>query len=110
MKRYRMNKRKFFSSLLSVSIIVVLVVLTLLSLSGNLVSSAMDEPFAEQYIVKANDTLWSISIQLNDSNKDIRDVIHQIMMLNKLDTTVIHPGQILLIPSEVKLYAIRSNY
>jgi hypothetical protein len=49
-------------------------------------------------IVYPGDTLWSIASENNESNSDIRKIIHKIRTANNLDTAIIMPGQELMIP------------
>lgn len=51
-------------------------------------------------VVQEGETLWKIA-QDTGINEDIRDVVIRIQQLNNLNQSVIHPGQRLLVPSEV---------
>ncbi len=50
-------------------------------------------------IVERGDTLWSIAKKFANPEQDVRNMIHIIRRVNKLDSAVIHPGDQLLIPS-----------
>lgn len=49
-------------------------------------------------VVYPGDTLWSIASKHNESNSDIRKIIHKIKVANSLNSVVILPGQELVIP------------
>ena len=59
-----------------------------------------DEPVTPPvvYVVESGDTLWSIASVYAPRDSDIRATIHDIRTLSGLETSVIHPGQKLLIP------------
>ncbi len=54
------------------------------------------------YTVVSNDSLWSIAMEYNFNNQDIRQVIHEIKTLNDIDANI-HPGQVILIPIKTTL-------
>ena len=53
-----------------------------------------------EYIVKGNDTLWTIAGQICDKNDDlyIRKVIVDIKEMNKLEDSIIYIGQTIKLP------------
>jgi hypothetical protein len=60
--------------------------------------SAASQPV--RYVVKAGDTLWSISASIAGNN-DTRDILDEIEGMNHLDeANHIVPGQVLLVPSK----------
>ena len=54
----------------------------------------------QAYIVKGNDTLWTIAGQICDKNDDlyIRKVIVDIKEMNKLEDSIIYIGQTIKLP------------
>ena len=55
-------------------------------------------------IVSKGDTLWSIAHYANDlsfKERDVRQIIDEIESLNELESSMIHPGQEILIPVSV---------
>lgn len=62
------------------------------------VMAAGPEPETVVYTVRSGDTLWNIAIEVVVDG-DVRDVVAQIQRLNHLDSSVIQPGQQLVIPS-----------
>lgn len=51
-----------------------------------------------QITVKQGDTLWNIAETHKPKGQDIRKFMYQIERLNELETLVLQPGQVLLIP------------
>jgi LysM repeat protein len=49
--------------------------------------------------VQSGDTLWKIAKQFSDGSQDIRYIVFLIKDRNNLQSTVIKPGQKLIIPS-----------
>ncbi|KRQ87020.1 Cell division suppressor protein YneA [Caloramator mitchellensis] len=57
----------------------------------------------QEYIyvtVKSGDTVWKIAKKHNINKKDIRKLVYEIREINKLDTLIIHPGQLIKVPIE----------
>ena len=54
----------------------------------------------KQLQVLEGDTLWEIAREHLSPGEDIREVIYDIKKLNKLDTGLIYPGDIIKIPSK----------
>ena len=49
--------------------------------------------------VSSGDTLWSIASRHHDNKSDIREFIHKIKYINKLDhSCTLYPGQNIMIP------------
>jgi LysM repeat protein len=88
-----MKKKKLGKALLIVLIISVI----LIPVTGYKVKGNNTVKYAK-VIVYPGDTLWSIASNHNESNSDIRKIIHKIRTANNLDTAVIMPGQELVIP------------
>ena len=51
-----------------------------------------------EYEVRAGDNLWDIAGQHTSSDRDVRNTIEAIKRLNHLESSTIHPGQVLEIP------------
>jgi Tfp pilus assembly protein FimV len=52
----------------------------------------------EEYLVRPGDTLWEIADEHGPDDRDVRDVIEAIRRLNRIDGSIIQPGQVLEIP------------
>ena len=73
-------------------------VVALVLLLASSVMAAGPEPETADYRVRSGDTLWTIAEVVADDNEDIRGVIAEIRDLNTLDSSLIIPGQVLLVP------------
>ena len=93
------NKSKFYSFLLILSILIFVSTFMLLSfISSNLAYGADVEEYMT-VTVHDGDTIWTIAEPIAvSSNRDIRDVVKDIRSLNNLEC-VIYPGQTLQIPN-----------
>jgi nucleoid-associated protein YgaU len=49
-------------------------------------------------VVQQGDTLWGIATQYGPPREDVRSIVHRIQQANRLDTSLIHPGDVLLVP------------
>ncbi len=52
----------------------------------------------ECYRVTTGDTLWEIAAKCNTSNKDVRNIIDDIMILNNMTSAQLHTGDIIVVP------------
>lgn len=50
------------------------------------------------YTVSRGDSLWSIAKEYSRPGCDLRPVVEEIRRLNRLDSAIIYPGQILMVP------------
>lgn len=82
--------------LVIISTIVVALVLLLASSVGASGSVAVT---TEDYRVRTGDTLWEIAADRTADGGDVRDTVAAIRSINRLDGSLIHPGQILEVPS-----------
>jgi LysM repeat protein len=78
--------------LVIISTFVVAVVLVL----ATSVMAAGPEPATVDYTVRSGDTLWDIAAEIADG--DVRYEVAVIQRLNELDGSLIHPGQVLVVP------------
>ncbi len=51
-----------------------------------------------EFAVQPGDTLWQIARNHSPANMDIREYIYQIQEINNVKNSVIHPGDVLLLP------------
>ena len=91
MPRYLTAPSRF---LVIISTFVVALVLFLASS----VMAAGPEPETADYRVRSGDTLWAIAEVVAEEGEDIRGLIAEIRDLNALDSSLIVPGQTLLVP------------
>jgi LysM repeat protein len=77
-----------------------------LLLAGAKVASASDAPVTPivtasvEHTVVSGDTLWGIAAVYTDPGEDVRVTIHDIKTANGMPDSVIHTGQVLVIPLE----------
>ncbi|MFZ3171582.1 MAG: LysM peptidoglycan-binding domain-containing protein [Carboxydocellales bacterium] len=79
------------------SIILVAIVMVLISLMPTQAKSSTGTYYRVVF-VREGETLWKIA-QKHGGDGDIRELIHQIKKLNKLEYSVIYPGQRLIVPA-----------
>lgn len=93
------NKSKFYSFLLILSILIFISTFLLLSFISNNLAYCAEAKECMIVTVHEGDTLWTIAEPIAmSSNRDIRDVVKDIRLLNNLEC-VIYPGQTLQIPN-----------
>jgi nucleoid-associated protein YgaU len=80
------------------TIVAVLVLLLATAVHAFAGSDSLGVDTAE-YLVRAGDSLWSIAVDVG-ADGDPRPVISEIVELNDLADVSIHPGQVLLIPTD----------
>jgi LysM repeat protein len=81
------------------TVVVALVLLLASSVMATMDSGAVPESYQiAEYEVRAGDNLWDIADRHTDTDRDVRNTIEAIKRLNHLDSSTIHPGQVLEIP------------
>lgn len=55
-------------------------------------------PVVERYVVAPGDTLWEIAVGLAKPGEDLRDVVREVQLLNKLPSAGLTAGQAILLP------------
>ncbi len=75
-------------------------VVALVLLLASSVMAAGPEPVTVDYRVRAGDTLWSIAEFVVAEDGDVRGTVAEIRDLNDLGSSVIAPGQTLVVPSD----------
>lgn len=81
-----------------VLVIISTFVVALVLLLASSVMAAGPEPETVDYRVRSGDTLWTIAEQVAPDD-DTRGVISEIRHLNDLDSSLIIPGETLLVPA-----------
>ncbi len=81
-----------------VLVLLVSVVLLFLLLASAVQASG-SAPATSEYRVESGDTLWAIALEVGERDADVRRTVFDIRRLNGLSGSVIHPGQVLLVPA-----------
>ncbi len=81
-------------------ILLALVVTVLLTsqLWARTLSRPAESPPVTKVVVHEQDTLWSIARQYGPADADVRHVVYRIKRVNRLDGSLIRPGDVLLVP------------
>ena len=97
--RLRLTRRgrAVLAALAALPVIVALVVMTLGGHGANATADLSTGQF-EYVTVMAGQSLWELAIDL-DPDADPRDVIYDVLQLNQLSSSQVHPGQRLAIPA-----------
>lgn len=86
------NRKRFFSFLFLISLVVSILVYTT-SVSG------YKEPQYQYISIESGDTLWSIAEKYG-TNSNIRKFIHEIKEVNNMESDLIYSNTTLLVPVE----------
>lgn len=94
--RFRIIDRKKFNRFILLTITTVSIfTFTVLSV---FTSTTQGKEINDIVVVKKGQTIWNIAENIN-SNRDIREVIYDIKVINNLDTGTIYPGDRLFVPA-----------
>lgn len=100
MKRVRIANRSRFT--FSVSFLLVLTITLSILAFASITSNGDTEQQFLKVNVQAGDTIWSIARTHSTESVDIREIVYNIRTENKLVSSIIHPGQELLIPIDFR--------
>lgn len=98
-KKYISKRRTKIKNKFRFTIFCIICFLTLFSLTGlfrGVTASKYQETFT--LMVSDGDTLWEIAAENNPQNKDIRDVVDDIIQLNKINVSSLSAGDKIIIP------------
>lgn len=83
---------------LAVRLLILLLALgALFLLSGNRVEAGEPVVFTE-YVVTVGDTLWEIAATVTPAGESTRSTVYELRELNRLESSDLRPGQVLLLP------------
>lgn len=83
-----------------VLVIISTMVAALVLLLPTAVRATGDDPAGVPYEVEAGDTLWDIAAVVTEPGHDVRATISDIKRRNDLASSLIVPGQVLVLPAE----------
>jgi len=96
-RKYKIvNKKRFFISIFSISLIMLIVITPFLN-----IPKVYSSTYRQQYkivTVRTGDTLWNIAKEHMPNNYDIRKAIYEIKQFNNMKTADIYPGDLVKIP------------
>ncbi|MCF0149854.1 MAG: LysM peptidoglycan-binding domain-containing protein [Firmicutes bacterium] len=99
MKRYRIVNKFRFTAFVTVCIL--LLTVTAGSILGVFDARAAQPREFTTVTVQSGDTLWNLARVYGPEHADVRDVISDICRINEISDSCIHPGQVLLIPTNM---------
>lgn len=96
--KYRIKDREKFQRFIILNILFVSILSFILiaSFTSNIVSGNAEN--THSIVVRQGDTVWSIASKI-DTERDIRELVHEIQSKNTIVNSNIRPGQKLIIPT-----------
>lgn len=83
--------------------VAIAVLAPLLGYGAKAVASEPPQPVQVSiYSVAPGDTLWRLATSIASEGEDVRDVVRDLRLLNKLPSSEINVGQVLLLPVRVE--------
>ena len=82
-------------------LLVLLVMISVLSLLllASAVQATSTLRSTEEYRVTSGDRLWDIAAEVTEPGEDVRDTLGAIKRMNGLESSLLQPGQVLIVPS-----------
>ena len=80
-------------------LLVVIFAGTLLLLLEEEVVGASGQQETESVVVSPGETLWEIADRFSPESVDLRVVVQELVELNRLESKVLRPGQVLQLPA-----------
>lgn len=94
-KNRRHHKQKTVRKHIFILILVFLSLVLSVALGG--VVTGQDS-CRQEVVVLHGDTLWTLASEYLPKGRDIRDYVEEIIIINRLASPVIYPGQVLRLP------------
>lgn len=95
-KKYRIKSKFRFT--LFITFVLVLSIFTISTVIGLNTADSLTKNLFTEIQVQHGDTLWKLAKEFGPENKDLREVIYDICMINDITADSIYPGQRILIP------------
>jgi amino acid permease len=96
-KKRRKNNKKFFLKVI-IALFSILILTFLLTALFSMIGFGENEQEYIKHQVEAGESLWSIAVLYYDDNIDIRKAVYHIKKTNNIETSIINPGEKLIIP------------
>jgi len=93
------NRTRVVVLLTSVGLALVILLTFTVSARADDAGTAPVEVTYANHVVESGDTLWDIAADFTPDGGDVRNVVVDIKAANQLESSVIVPGQVLLIPT-----------
>ncbi len=68
------------------------------AVTSNAGAAPEGEPATTSHVVVLGDTLWDIAVVATPPGGDVRRTLHDIRRRNGLESSIIHPGDLLVVP------------
>lgn len=98
-KKYRIKSRVRFTMFLT-AVMFMLISITGMFLGDNQAES-LTKPVYSEIVIQRGDTLWDLAHEFGPADKDVREVVHEICIVNDISADSIYPGQTILIPAYI---------
>lgn len=92
------NKKRFMLS----TTLIMIILFSIISSIGAVINrvEGYEEPEYIEKVVESGDTIWSLARDCSPKDKDIRESIYRIGIINNLNSYDIFPGQVIKIPKD----------
>lgn len=92
------DKKKIMLSTIVLMVILFFIILNIGALTNRV--EGYEEPQYIEIVVQSGDTIWSLVREYASKDKDIRESIYEIGVINNLSSYDIFPGQVIKVPKE----------
>lgn len=97
-KRYKIKSKLRFSA--SLLLLICLLIFSVIALSNKFASGAVKTSYEKVEVIDG-DSLWEIAEYYKGEKSDIRTAVHRLQTANKMNSTELKTGSILLIPTDL---------
>lgn len=101
MKKYKVVNKRRFCIFITLSFLLVIGIISLIFSIEKVYSSSEEIKYFEIEVVEG-DTLWTIVSRYVTERDNMQKLIYDIKKFNGMDSSLIHPGDIIKIPTSYK--------
>ena len=94
-RKYKLTNKKRF--IIIVCVLVSVIISTTILITKR--PEGKSEEIYNEIIIKYGDTLWDIAVEISDGSIDVRKMVSEIRKINNMETSDLHIGQLVKIPS-----------